>query len=105
MTHTAFFGDGTYAFALTDEMIAELERLVETGIGAFYLRTVAMQFSLRDLIEVIRLGLIGGGTHPETAMRLVDAYGRNRPIGELFPLAIDILDARWNGPAQQEAAV
>ena len=106
MKHTAFFGDGDHTFALTDDMITELERLSDVGIGALYLRAVNIQFNIADLIEIIRLGLIGGGATPEQAMRLTDTYGRNRPIDELYPLALDILDARWNGPEtpDQEAA-
>ncbi len=98
----AFFGDGDHAFALTDDMIAELERLTKLGIGALYLRAVNMEFSLSDLTEIIRLGLIGGGADPKTAMQLTDTYARNRPIEELYPLALDILDARWTGPKTKE---
>ncbi len=106
MKHTAFFGDGEHTFALTDDMITELERLSEIGIGAFYLRAVNLQFHIADLIEIIRLGLIGGGAKPEQAAQLTDTYARNRPVDELYPLALDILDARWNGPEtpDQEAA-
>ena len=102
MKHKAFFGDGEYTFALTDSMIAELERLAELGIGAFYLRAVNMQFKLADLIEVIRLGLIGGGTAPERAAQLVDTYARNQAIDDLYPLALNILDARWGGAVEAE---
>lgn len=102
LTHTAFFGDGEHVFALTDDMITELERLSDLGIGALYLRAVNMQFKLADLVEVIRLGLIGGGTTPERAAQLTGTYARNRPIDELYPLAFDILDARWGGAEDQE---
>ena len=34
LAHTAFFGDGEHTFALTDDMIIELERLADLGIGA-----------------------------------------------------------------------
>jgi hypothetical protein len=104
MNHTAFFGDGDHTFALTDDMITELERLSDVGIGALYLRAVNMQFNIADLIEIIRLGLIGGGTTPEQAMRLTDTYARNRPIDELYPLALDILDARWGGAVEDDEA-
>lgn len=97
ITHRAFFGTGERAFALTDPMIVELESLTDTGIGALFLRLSRNDFRLVDLIEVIRLGLIGGGTRPEEAARLVDAYARQRPIAELLPLALDVLDARWSG--------
>lgn len=97
--HAAFFGDGEHVFALTDQMIAELERLAETGIGALYLRVVAGTFNMADLPEIIRLGLIGGGTAPQDAARLTDTYARNRPLAEVYPLALDVLDARWSGNA------
>ncbi|MFC0200589.1 gene transfer agent family protein [Paracoccus rhizosphaerae] len=97
ITHRAFFGDGERAFTLTDPMIAELERLTATGIGSLFLRLTRSDFRLNDLTEVIRLGLIGGGTSPEDAARMVETYARHRPITEVLPLALDVLDARWNG--------
>jgi hypothetical protein len=103
MNHTAFFGDATYTFALTDTMIHELQNKTGVGIGALYLRVVNSQFHVADLTEVIRLGLIGGGTAPATAQRLIDAYAVNRPFDETFPLALDILDARWTGKPEVPA--
>jgi hypothetical protein len=99
ITHRAFFGAAEHDFTLTDPMVTELERLTETGIGAFYQRVIAMHFEAADLAEIIRLGLIGAGMHPQEAMHLTDTYARNRPMAETFPLALDILDARWNGTA------
>lgn len=104
LTITTFFGDGEHTFALTDDMVAELERLADLGIGALYLRAANMQFKLGDLIEVIRLGLIGGGTTPERAAQLVDTYARNQPIDDLYPLALDVLDARWGGAGSENEA-
>lgn len=97
ITHRAFFGTADHAFCLTDDMVIELERITDTGIGAFYQRMVAMHFKAADLAEIIRLGLIGAGMHPQQAMQLVQTYAHNRPMSETFPLALDILDARWNG--------
>lgn len=97
ITHRAFFGDGERDFRLTDPMITELERLTGTGIGGLFLRMSRSDFRLGDLVEIIRLGLIGGGTNPEDAARLVETYARHRPIGETLPLALDVLDARWSG--------
>ncbi|WP_417724211.1 gene transfer agent family protein [Salipiger sp.] len=104
LTHTTFFGDGLHTFALTDPMIAELERISDLGIGALYRRAVQMQFRLCDLTEIIRLGLIGGGAAPQDAMRLTDTYARNQPLDRLYPLALDILDARWCGTTKQDTA-
>ena len=96
----AFFGDAERDFALTDAMVTELEAKTQTGIGALYLRIVGSQFRLTDLTEIIRLGLIGAGTNPEEAARLVRTYGENRPLDEVFPLALSIIDARWSGVEQ-----
>lgn len=104
MQHDAFFGDGEKSFFLSDQMITELERLTSQGIGAFYQRVIRMEFHMNDLVEVIRLGLIGADCHPEKAAQLVDTYARNRPIAEVFPLAIDILEARWAGVSAKETA-
>lgn len=97
ITIRRFFGDAEHTFCLTDPMIVELERLADAGIGSIYARAVALQFRADDLAQIIRLGLIGGGMTPEAAHRLVETYARNRPFGEVFPLALDVLDARWNG--------
>lgn len=104
ITHVGFFGDGFQTFCLTDEMIAELERIEGAGIGALYLRIASAQFNVAEMTEILRLGLIGGGMQPEQAKALVETYARNRPLGELFPLALDVLDARWSGKPQLEAA-
>ncbi|MBB5723210.1 hypothetical protein FHS72_002847 [Loktanella ponticola] len=107
ITFTGFFGDGEHSFALTDGMITELERLSEVGIGTLYTRAIGMQFSVADIVQTIRLGLIGSGMAPQQAMQLVETYAANRPMSETFPLALDILDARWNGvavPASGETA-
>ncbi|RVG25037.1 gene transfer agent family protein [Sinorhizobium meliloti] len=97
ISHTAYFGDGEKTFTLTDTVIAELQHKTGLGIGALFLRMSASQFHMADIIEVIRLGLIGGRVNPQEAQRLVDAYAKDRPIDETLPLALDILDARWNG--------
>ena len=101
ITHTGFFGDAEYSFALTDDMITELERLSGVGIGALYMRAVGMQFSIADIVQTIRLGLIGGGMNPQRAKTLTDTYAANRPMSETFPLALDILDCRWNGASTE----
>ena len=41
---------------------------------------------------------------PKEAKRLVEAYAVNTPLGELFPLAFEILSVRWDGiPAEARA--
>lgn len=104
ITHRAFFGDGEHAFTLTDPMLAELERITGLGVGAMYFQMINMAYPATILRDIIRLGLIGAGTAPEEAKRLCDTYATNRPLAEVFPLAFEIMEARWNGKADQVAA-
>lgn len=97
ITHRAFFGDQERDFALTDPVVIELERLTGTGIGTLFARLTRTDFRLADLTEIIRLGLIGANTDPSEAFRLVETYGRNRPISEVLPVALDVITARWLG--------
>lgn len=102
----AFLGDGEKSFSLTPEMIMELERKTNSAIGSVYGRFMNAQFHFIDIVEIIRLGLIGGGTSPTEAETLVEAYVKPRPIMETMPLAFDILDLAWNGtPAEPAVAV
>jgi len=104
ITLRTFFGDGERTFALTDPMLAELERLTGLGVGALYFQLVNLAYPANVLHEIIRLGLIGGGTDPEEAKHLCAAYVANRPLAEVFPLAFEIMEARWNGVAQPKEA-
>ena len=103
--HRAFFGDADHTFALTDPMLAELERMAGLGAGALYFQLVNLAYTAEVLREIIRLGLIGGGTAPEDAKRLCDTYAANRPLAETFPLAFEIMEARWNGTSATDAPV
>ncbi|MEX0408563.1 gene transfer agent family protein [Aquibium sp. LZ166] len=99
MTHVAFFGDGERSFALPPELIMELERKTGAGIGLLCRRVFARDFALADLLETIRLALIGGGASPKEAADLIAAYGAPRPISETFPLAAAILETVFFGSA------
>jgi hypothetical protein len=97
--HSAFFGDGEKTFALPVELVTELERVTGTGIGGLCRRLFAGDFSYREILETIRLGLIGGGATPQIAAALVHAYGDNRPLTETYPLAVSILETLYFGRA------
>ncbi len=105
VTHTAFFGDQQRDFVLTAAMVLELERKIGSGIGSIYRRVLALDFSSTEVVEVIRLGLIGSGTNPEEASNLIDAYVAPFPLSRSYALAVDILEARMTGksPVQQIA--
>jgi hypothetical protein len=97
MTHRAFFGDAERDFKLTPPMIVELERKTGAGIGALCRRLFAGDFQHADCTETIRLALVGGGAAPKEADALVKAYAIERPLGEIYPLAVAILETLWFG--------
>jgi hypothetical protein len=97
VTTVAFFGDAEHPFALTPWAQAELEKLTGTGMGALCLRLPHGEFRIVEIVETIRLALIGGGMAPQAAAHLVETYAKPRPIGETFPLAVRILYRLWNG--------
>lgn len=98
-----FFGDDTYPFHLTPDLVLELERKVGTGIGAIYRRFIRQEFGFGDLTETLRLGLIGGGMGPADAATLVNAYAPRLTVTELFLSALPVLDALITGPVQPVA--
>lgn len=97
-----FFGDGERAFALTPVLIEELERTCGAGIGAVAKRLFSGQFRHADMLQTIRLALIGGGEKPEVAASLTHVYGACRPINEVLPLAVGILEATFFGKAKSD---
>jgi hypothetical protein len=95
--HRAFFGDVERDFRLTPELIIELERKTGAGIGGLCKRLFANDFRHAEILETIRLALIGGGEKPQTAASLIAAYAASRPLIETFPLAVAILETAWFG--------
>lgn len=103
--HKAFFGDGEYTFAFpTRELIEELERQTGKPVGALFWRLRNHDFAFTDILQVIRLGLIGGGTTPTDADQLVSVYGNGRPLVESFTVALGIMTALFFGSDEKEAA-
>ncbi|MCB1379228.1 MAG: gene transfer agent family protein [Alphaproteobacteria bacterium] len=100
--HVQFFGDQERSFALTPELVLELERITGSGIGGLCQRLFRSDFKLADISATIRLGLIGGGASPEDAAGLVAAYAQSRPLAETFPLAVAILETLWFGAAKTQ---
>jgi hypothetical protein len=102
MIHRQFFGDAERAFRVTPELIVELERKTGAGIGALFQRLLNREFSHADIIQTIRLALIGGGASPQEADALVTAYAVNRPLAETYPLALSVLETLWFGKATKQ---
>lgn len=101
--HRAFFGDAEYTIRLTGKLTVELDKLTG-GFGALCTRVFNKQFTLADLHHTVRLALIGGGLSPERAAALIALYAIDRPIIEIYPLAVAILDRAWFGQPKHEAS-
>lgn len=102
--HRHFFGDRDRDFRLTPAEIIELERVTGAGIGGLCKRMFAGDFAHRQITETIRLALIGGGETPEDAAALVTTYAASRPIMEVYPLAVSILETLMFGRVMTNAA-
>jgi hypothetical protein len=74
------FADGDYLFALKLRQIEELQRLCRAGLGEIVERMWSRRFYAADIVESIRLGLIGGGLPPIRARELVETYVDGRPF-------------------------
>lgn len=78
------FGDGTYTFRLGLEGIEEVEDKLDLSIFTVAARLSPINRSARlaDIMQVLRVGLIGGGTSPVDALALVRRYVDARPLDE-----------------------
>lgn len=104
--YRTFYGDGEKTFAFpTRELIEELERVTGHGVGSLLYRLENAQFTFVETLHVIRLGLIGGGTVPREADRLVAVYGVARPWRESHLIALGIMNALFYGSPESEAQV
>ena len=101
--HRQFFGDAERDFRLTPEMIQELERITGRGIGGLCRSIFASDFRHVEVLQTIRLALIGGGTDPEEAASLIAAYATPRPVMEPYALAVAILEVTMFGKGTDDA--
>jgi hypothetical protein len=77
------WADGTYLFALKLKQIEELQRLCNAGLGEIAQRLlVERRWRVSDIVETIRLGLIGGGMPAVRARELVDTYVDGHPLAD-----------------------
>ena len=121
------FADGRYNFKLTLEGVSEIQRKCKAGIGAVFARVLSgryfpkeelsvppfgnpaeARFSVEDLLEIVRQGLIGGEygyaddkrveMDASLANRLIANYlFPVRPIKHAWDLAAAIIMASYEG--------
>lgn len=131
------FADGVYTFALPVPHIEEVQRKCGAGIGTVFARVLKgcervgdeivlapghAEFYVRDIVETIRHGLIGGGkgmvndaevpVNPSLANKLIDTYVATQPLSASWSIAASILAAcivgydppKKDGPPSEAAA-
>lgn len=104
----AEFGGEEREFRLPIGELMVLEETRDAGVAVVLARLSFGQWSIRDVTEVIRLGLIGGGADAATASRLVRLHVEGKPWelgGEngLAMLAVKILAAATHGADEEPA--
>lgn len=98
------WADGTYAFRLTVAGALELESKCDAAIAVVAQRLNSGAYRINDVRETIRIGLIGGGSKPDAALRLVRTYVDDRPLMESAVLARVIMGGLMFGFAESPLA-
>lgn len=104
------WADGTYSFRLAIDGVEELEEKCDLGIIEIAARLQARTCRLKQISEVLRIGLIGGGMKPVDALKLVRRHVDERPVDENRDVAYAVVLAgllRVNGtllPGESVAA-
>lgn len=71
-----FFADREHEFGLQIAEAEELQELTGFGPQALWKRAASGDWGPKELVETIRLGLVGGGMDKEKAWRLVERHVR-----------------------------
>jgi hypothetical protein len=94
------FPDQPRIFALKIGQLRLLQEKCGAGPMAVLRRLSSGDWLVDDVIETLRLGLIGGGVKLEEAVKL-RAEIEQRPLGEAVPAAIVVLSAALVGPPDE----
>ena len=95
------WADGTYSFRLAWGQLSELQEKCDAGPYVVLNRLHNGSWRIEDITNIIRLGLIGGGLQPSSALKLVRAYVEDRPPMENLIPAQVILSAALMGAPEE----
>jgi len=96
------WADGTYAFRLAWGQLVELQEKCDAGPYVVLNRLYGGQWKVEDIANVIRLGLIGGGSKPADALRLTRAYVEAYPPLDNVLIAQAVLAAGLQGAPEEK---
>lgn len=95
------WADGEYTFRLRIGELRELQEKCDAGPGTIARRLFDRSFFVDDILQAIRLGLIGGGMAPTEALKLVRRYVEERPLEENRLPAFAIVEAALSGVSDE----
>lgn len=99
---TTDWADGLYTFRFNVPQLEEHDEKCKAGPMAVLGALVDGNWRYTYIRETIRLGLIGGGTLPTDAERLVRRYVDSRPMIEGVVVAIAIMGAAIRGEGEDD---
>ena len=102
-TVTEFLGDAVHSFRLPLGQLEELQEKTKAGPQALLERLIGGTWTIRDVTETIRLGLIGGGMLPADAHQFIGRYVDQQPLSTSLGAAVVILSATLNGRQVEDA--
>lgn len=93
-TRTIIWSNGEDQFCLAKiGLLLDLEAKCSAPIGVIFNRLGSGNFSVNDIRETIRLGLMGGGRTPVEAMEIVKIHVDGNPLASSVLTAYAILEA------------
>jgi len=101
---TRNFADGPHQFLIGFDECQEWERIRGRSLFHTTVELIDGKWLIGDIVEVIRLALIGAGTEPGEALSLTDFYVKKQPLAINMQLAIDILEHAFFGIDRQAVA-
>lgn len=96
------WADGVYSFRMAFGQLVELQEKCDAGPYLILQRLHAGNWRVEDILQPIRLGLIGGGMEPAAAVKLTRRYIEERPITENIQYAVAILTAALLGAPDEK---
>lgn len=88
-----FVGDGYYNLHLRNGEVELLQEKIGLGPEAIYVQLLTKQWTSHQVIETIRLALIGGGLHYKQAHDLVHAYVTDGNLADYVLVAATVVAA------------
>lgn len=95
------FGNGRHEFRVGWRELIALQERLKVGPSVLFERLVSDQFRSREVAEVIRIGLIGGGMAKRKAATLVRRHVEDRPLSASVHIAAAVLFAGLEGDPEE----